>query len=187
MMDKDERRILAGVGRRLDAAGRFAPSSWHREPESAGGVRGGSNSPGALSLAASALLIIVFVVGTAALARHDSGARSSLEVPTWDRPAAGLAVCNTASLEAVLRGSPGDVRVFWLESGDQRIDVRWPPGFTARTGEVLELVSGDGSVIARAGDLVAVGGGFGPSDDAFGICMINGQTYPSTSPTQFPL
>jgi hypothetical protein len=68
--------------------------------------------------------------------------------------------------------------VFQLASGDGRIDLVWPRGFSARllSGRA-EVVAPDGVVIGREGDVLSDMLAGVPSD----ICEINGVFYPPAS------
>jgi len=49
--------------------------------------------------------------------------------------------------------------------------VIWPNGWAARDiGSTRELLDGNGTVVAREGDRVRAGGGYGPPDDSFTPC-----------------
>jgi len=67
-------------------------------------------------------------------------------------PSAEVA-CAGISLNATLAGDPSDPRLAWLvQPGGKRIDVVWPPGFTARFVPTLEILDAAGTVVFRAGD-----------------------------------
>jgi hypothetical protein len=71
--------------------------------------------------------------------------------------------CAGVGLDAVLRGSPTDARVAWLDStlgGPARLDVTWPAGYHARFTPKIEILDENGSVVLRDGD--AVTGACGP-------------------------
>ena len=48
--------------------------------------------------------------------------------------------------------------------------VTWPHGFVARDAPRRELLDGSGRVVAREGDLVALGGGEGSAGPGFVVC-----------------
>ena len=86
-------------------------------------------------------------------------------------------VCMAALAEGILHGDSRDPRLAWLVNPDGlRVEVQWPRGFTARFNPELELVASNGEVVAREGDDLDLGGGFGAGDGAFSVCEING-TY----------
>jgi hypothetical protein len=58
-------------------------------------------------------------------------------------------------MNTTLAGDPSDPRLAWLvQPGGQRLDVVWPPGFTARFVPTLEILDAAGDVVFRAGDPV---------------------------------
>jgi hypothetical protein len=61
------------------------------------------------------------------------------------------------------------------EAGGDPIKVVWPTGWAAwRRAGLAELVSRDGTVIGREGDIIqGFGGGVG-TDDAFHVCVTGG-------------
>ena len=70
--------------------------------------------------------------------------------------------CAGVGLDAVLRGSPNDPRVAWLENkqgGQSRMEVTWPAGYRARFSPNIEILDENGKVVLRDGD--AVGGACG--------------------------
>jgi hypothetical protein len=52
----------------------------------------------------------------------------------------------------ILAGEPADPRVVWIDERGRRLDLLWPPGFSARVGPPISILSPDGSVLARVGD-----------------------------------
>jgi len=63
-------------------------------------------------------------------------------------------LCAGGGLDAVLRGSPADPRITWLEGADgARVEmlVGWPPEYSARFTPKLEVLDPDGNVIGRDG------------------------------------
>lgn len=69
--------------------------------------------------------------------------------PPTDSPFA----CAGIGLDAVLRGSPADERITWLEnrsSGD-RIEAVWPPGYSARFSPELEVFDATGRLVYTEG------------------------------------
>jgi len=69
----------------------------------------------------------------------------------------------------------GDSLVLVPPAGGDPIKIVWPTGWRAwRLGGRAELVSGDGTVVGREGDVISgLGGGTG-TDDAFHVCEIGG-------------
>lgn len=80
--------------------------------------------------------------------------------------------CRGVGLEGHVTGDPLDRRLAWVISdlGGQRIDVIWPPGYTARFTPRLEVVDQQGVVAYRDGDPVSGACTTGP--DAQGPLLI---------------
>lgn len=83
--------------------------------------------------------------------------------------------CSTAALAPARITVAGDELVLVPESGGEPIKIVWPTGWVAwRLAGRAELVSHDGFVVGREGDIVeGFGGGVG-ADDAFHVCVIGG-------------
>jgi hypothetical protein len=73
--------------------------------------------------------------------------------------------CRGVGLDAVLRGSPDDPRVAWLESAQALppgfpspsgppVTIVWPAGYRARFTPKIEILDADGTVVLRDGDRV---------------------------------
>jgi hypothetical protein len=92
-------------------------------------------------------------------------------------PSDALPFCLTASLGGPQRltVAGADLVLVDVNTGEQTTIV-WPYGFVARLVDgKAELVAPDGSVVAREGDLLHVGGGY--ALPGFHVCEINGTTY----------
>jgi hypothetical protein len=88
-------------------------------------------------------------------------------VPTFACPAALLGPGRVAS--------EGDELVLLSEPGGARLNVVFPAGWAAwRVNGRAELVSRDGDVIGREGDVLDDFGGGPGLDDAFHVCIIGG-------------
>ena len=73
--------------------------------------------------------------------------------PQVDAPPPGTA-CAGEERRAILRGSPWDPRVAWVETAE----VTWPVGYAAVFAPDLRLLGPDGEVVADAGDEVRLTG-----------------------------
>jgi hypothetical protein len=84
--------------------------------------------------------------------------------------------CATALLGPVRVATSGDdLTVLSVRTGEP-IKVVWPSGYAAwRRDGRAELVTRDGSIVSREGDVIEdrFGGGMG-LDDAFHVCVIGG-------------
>ncbi len=91
--------------------------------------------------------------------------RKVVQVPTGPPPGC---MRQLAQLSGVLEGSETgpDSYCLWIRSAKgRRVPVLWPAGYHARI-DPLELLNVSGQVVARAGDLLVLGGGFRPIDPA---------------------
>lgn len=90
-------------------------------------------------------------------------------------PSDAILGCDLAGLSDVrLARSGEDLLVVNIHTGRQTTIV-WPYGFAGRVvGDRAELLAPDGSVVAREGDVLDLGGGSGPP---FHVCQINGKIY----------
>ena len=81
--------------------------------------------------------------------------------------------CHTALVEGRV-AVKANALVLVPRSGGEPTNVVWPTGWVAwRLAGRAELVSHDGTVVAREGDMVGFGGGVS-TDDAFHVCVIGG-------------
>jgi hypothetical protein len=71
--------------------------------------------------------------------------------------------CGGVGLDAVVRGSPNDPRIAWLENHlampqgvptTPRLEATWPAGYRARFTPKLEILDNWGNVVLREGDAV---------------------------------
>jgi hypothetical protein len=88
-----------------------------------------------------------------------------------------MVACMEALASGVLDGDPTDPWRVWVVGGDgSRFDVVWPTGFGVRFTPGAEVVAGTGAVVAREGDAITLGGGFGQAD-VFSACEVNGHNW----------
>ena len=88
-------------------------------------------------------------------------------------------LCMQALLGPVRVVRSGDTVAFVsVDTGSDPGRLVWPQGYTARSlGGRAEIVAPDGSVVAREGDVLSLGGG--NLDDGFHVCSIGSVTSPS--------
>ena len=81
--------------------------------------------------------------------------------------------CATALLAPARLATAGDELIILSQSSNEPVKVVWPSGWAAwRLDGRAELVSRDGAVVAREGDVIdGFGGGVGV-DNAFHVCII---------------
>ena len=97
----------------------------------------------------AALSLVLAACNPAPSGAPTNGA-GNLLLPTLGMPQA----CAGVGTEAILAGDRTDPRVAWLVSSGTRVDVVFPPGFTARFSPALEVLNASGAVVARAGDRI---------------------------------
>lgn len=92
--------------------------------------------------------------------------------PIQDLPADAVIGCPAALLGPVTpEYQPGRTPPVTYRVADERVNVRWPVGFSARLAPNLEIVAPDGKVIARGGEVTeGLGGGY-TGGDAFNVCI----------------
>lgn len=103
-------------------------------------------------------------------------------------PPGAVRACRAALAEGVLAGDPDDAEVAWLVGRDgARQAILWPFGYSARFDPGLELIAPNGTVIARAGDRLELGGGVGDTDrfsvDCDSIIVVSATPSPKATPT----
>ncbi len=84
-----------------------------------------------------------------------SSSAGSVGLPTWSVPAGAGEVLCAAALHTpfTLAGDPKVSPVAWGVNIDgRRIDIEWPPGFTARFAPDLEILNPADACGANAGD-----------------------------------
>lgn len=129
---------------------------------------------------AIALVLLLLVAGLARLSPMwpgpslPSGATplALATEPTHLLPTMG---CPTALLAPARVAVEGNSLVLVPEAGGGPVKVVWPTGWAAwRLDGRAELVSRDGAIVGREGDVVSgFGGGVG-TDDAFHVCVVGG-------------
>jgi len=76
-----------------------------------------------------------------------------------------------SGMEALLNGSlaTDDEGCVFAQTRDTRVTLVWPDGYSVRGDSAsYEVVDGDGVVIAKSGEELAIGGGGGTTDDSWG-------------------
>ena len=124
--------------------------------------------------------------GASPAASDPTALELATEPPPTPLPSGAARVCDQALMparivrvgNAVTAASP-DSRGASPDSGSTEAVV-WPRGFSARlVGGVAEIVAADGTVVAREGDVIDLGGGWdGSGGPAFHVCSVNGTIYP---------
>lgn len=104
----------------------------------------------------SSVALLILALGAACSSTH-------LALPT--DPAWQATGCRGVGLDGILRSSPSDQRLFWLEdrTTGERVDLIWPAGYYARDDFGLEVVDDSGTFVGKAGDLVT------------GACVVSAQ------------
>lgn len=110
----------------------------------------------------------------------DAARLELLTVPTAERdPIMGpFGTCPSTGLEPVRMGLAGEAVAFVAVEGGDVVAVRWPVGFSARlTDEGAVLVSPQGRVVAREGDVLAGLKGAPGEGGAFDVCFSSPLDY----------
>ena len=131
----------------------------------------------ARAVTAIAVVLLVVVVGLARLSPMWPGpslpaGATALALATEPAHLLPTIGCPTAMLAPARVAVAGDSLVLVAEAGGDPIKVVWPTGWAAwRLDGRAELVSRDGTVVGREGEVVSgFGGGVG-TDDAFHVCV----------------
>ncbi len=127
--------------------------------------------------AISGVLLLLVVVGLARLSPMWPGpslpaGATPLTLATEPGHLLPTMACPTALLTPARVAVAGDALVLVPEGGGDPIKVVWPTGWAAwRLDGRADLVSRDGTVVGRDGDVISgFGGGVG-TDDAFHVCV----------------
>ena len=99
----------------------------------------------------------------------------TLEQPEGEVPCAGI---DMGELRLVMGSGPHAGRLVLESTQDRGIyRVRWPAGFSAESTDMGPVLRDPaGSIVARQGDLLQIGGGLSDSE-TIGVCEINGVVY----------
>jgi hypothetical protein len=111
--------------------------------------------PGLRSALATSLLVEVAVAGCAS-PPSPTQSPGTFALPTVTELSDA---CAGIGLGATLAGSPTDPRVAWITDSEtgSRLNVVFPPGFTARFDPSLEVLNATDEVVAKSGDPVTGG------------------------------
>lgn len=78
-------------------------------------------------------------------------------------------------IDATLAGDPSDPRLAWLQTPGGRLEIVWPPGYTARFDRFvsnLEVLDPTGRVVYGLGDPIDGGCTAGPPNDPGSVLLI---------------
>jgi len=110
----------------------------------------------------------------------------AISTDPW-RPAWLQGPCAGVGLNALVRGSPTDPRIVWLQNlieapgpEPDRLEVIWPVGYRARFTPQVEVLDGWGDVVLRDGDPVTGSCGQRGGDPPE---FVLGPPFPSSSPS----
>jgi hypothetical protein len=179
MSGLSEREVLERLNERLDNLAIPAERAW-TEPRTA------RLKIHTTDVAIAAVLVIViagFAVPRLGVPLGGGSAAIVRALPALPAPPTGASVsCDTAGFMGTLAGDVNDPWYAWLVSGSgDRVDVKWPAGFTARFDPELQIVDPTGATIARTGETIQLGGGLaGGNTEFFAACMVNGKEYLGT-------
>lgn len=130
------------------------------------------------AVAGIAVVVVLLAVGLARLSPMWPGpslpaGATALTLATEPAHLLPTMSCPIALLLPARVAVAGDALVLVPEAGGDPIKVVWPTGWAAwRIDGRAELVSRDGNVVGREGDIISgFGGGLG-TDDAFHVCVV---------------
>ena len=104
-----------------------------------------------------ASVLCVALLATSGCGSEDDAPAVADAPRVLDLPVYGQGIpCEWPGFAMVLHGSVTDPPWVWLESldGKERLDVAWPPGYTARFTPALEVRDARDATVTREGDLV---------------------------------
>jgi hypothetical protein len=132
------------------------------------------------AVAGTAVVLLLLAVGLARLSPMWPGpsvpaGATPLALTTAPAHLLPTMACPLALLAPARVAVAGDSLVLVPEAGGDPIKVVWPTGWTAwRLDGRAELVSRDGTVVGREGEVISGFGGGSGSGDAFHVCEIGG-------------
>lgn len=132
------------------------------------------------AVAGTAVVLLLLVAGLARLSPMWPGpslpaGATPLALMTAPAHLLPTMTCPLALLLPARVAVAGDSLVLVPETGGDPIKVVWPTGWKAwRLGGRAELVSRDGTIVGREGEVISGFGGGAGSDGAFHVCKIGG-------------
>ena len=127
---------------------------------------------------------VVAIISLAAFAAWAAIAPNSLPTLPGVQPGPNAVCAGVGLPDSVIHGDPAHRDLVWLVTSDplsggsgRHLSVRWPAGFSARFTPNLELVDGNGQVVAREGDLPRRVGGAEQDDGRVIVWEFDGRSY----------
>jgi hypothetical protein len=164
--------LLGGVA--ILAAGAVPMNPWLHVAGASDRSPAARHSKAVVGISVAAMLALA---GVGLPVRPGEHALPTTTTPWWFR-----LMCGGVGLDAVVRGSPNDPHVAWLESRisipgippGTREDVIWPEGYRARFSPNLEILDGWGIVVLRDGERVSGScGGVADNGDLYMVPPFN--------------
>ncbi len=120
--------------------------------------------------------MLVLILGTlSACGSSDAGSGESFPLPTSEPAEIGM----LAEIKGVLEAD-AENNCVWLrvpepydDTGDTKLSIVWPAGYTART-DPIRIYEANGELVATEGDEIRMGGGIGGPGDR---CRVGSSTW----------
>ena len=114
-------------------------------------------------------LVLTFVAGCASPGATQPGPPRGTPSASGPGQSSTAALCMSALVEGQLVTGTGPGVNLKKADGSVK-DVIWPDGYTFSTGDKRTVTDGQGTVVARVGDTVELGGGESGPDNAWKVC-----------------
>jgi hypothetical protein len=121
-------------------------------------------------------VVLVTILATmSACGSTDAGSGEPFPLPTYEPAEVGMMAQISGVLEA-----DAENKCVWLrvpepydDTGDTKLSIVWPAGYTART-DPIRIYGADGELVATEGDEILMGGGIGSAGDR---CRVGSSTW----------
>jgi hypothetical protein len=122
-------------------------------------------------MSATVASVLVAMIGLLAACGPSEPSVGIIAIATQSAQPPGQESCEMALLEGTLALDPRTGLGVEAADGSTVWRVRWPNGWRALDTAPVALADADGKIVARVGDHISMGGGFG-NDDVFFACPV---------------